>query len=81
MTKEMDKAAVESDETMLFDANGAARVCAMSRTAWYKRMACGQVPRPVRIGGLVRWRRRELEDWIAAGCPPRSVWENRSGKK
>ncbi len=21
-----------------------------------------------------RWRRRELDDWLAAGCPPRSLW-------
>jgi len=30
----------------------------------------GTMPPPVRIGGLVRWPRRLVEDWIAAGCPP-----------
>ena len=31
----------------------------------------GRMPAPVRIGGsnAVRFRRQEIEDWIAAGCP------------
>ncbi len=29
----------------------------------------GAMPRPVRLGGLVRWRRTEIEQWIALGCP------------
>ncbi|MCP4640084.1 MAG: helix-turn-helix domain-containing protein [bacterium] len=30
----------------------------------------GRMPRPVRIGGLVRWARADLERWVADGCPP-----------
>lgn len=30
----------------------------------------GRMPRPVRLGSLVRWRRREILDWIADGCAP-----------
>ncbi len=37
-------------------------------------------PRPVRLGRLVRWSRQELEDWIAAGCPVRHVWEKQRGQ-
>ena len=29
----------------------------------------GKMPRPVKLGALVRWRRADLEAWIAAGCP------------
>jgi excisionase family DNA binding protein len=29
----------------------------------------GAMPQPVRLGTLVRWRRDEIEQWIAAGCP------------
>ena len=31
--------------------------------------AAGQMPAPVRLGALVRFRRTEIEGWIAAGCP------------
>ena len=29
----------------------------------------GRMPRPVKLGALVRWSRQEIEDWIAQGCP------------
>lgn len=29
----------------------------------------GRMPRPVKLGSLVRWRRADIEAWIAAGCP------------
>jgi excisionase family DNA binding protein len=28
-----------------------------------------RMPAPVHIGALVRWRRSEIEEWIASGCP------------
>ncbi len=34
-------------------------------------------PLPVRLGRLVRWRRDELEEWVAAGLPNREVWRQR----
>ncbi len=35
----------------------------------YRMVDAGRMPRPIKLGGLVRWRRDELLDWIAAGCP------------
>ena len=29
----------------------------------------GLIPPPVKLGTLVRWPRKTIEDWIAAGCP------------
>jgi excisionase family DNA binding protein len=29
----------------------------------------GQMPPAVRLGALVRWRRADLDRWLAAGCP------------
>ena len=34
----------------------------------------GRLPRPVRIGRAVRWRRAEVRAWTEAGCPPREEW-------
>ncbi len=31
--------------------------------------AAGRMPAPVKLGTLIRWPRRALQDWIAAGCP------------
>jgi predicted DNA-binding transcriptional regulator AlpA len=30
----------------------------------------GRMPAPLKLGSLVRWRRGEVLDWIAAGCLP-----------
>lgn len=29
----------------------------------------GRMPRPVKLGGAVRWDRVAISEWIASGCP------------
>jgi prophage regulatory protein len=43
-------------------------ICCAPRTI-YRLADAGQLPQPVRVGGLVRWRRADVNDWLAAGCP------------
>ncbi len=38
------------------------------RTIWRMRSCC-QLPKPVKVGGGVRWRQSDIESWIAQGCP------------
>jgi len=35
----------------------------------YRMSDMGRMPRPVKLGALVRWPREQLEGWIAEGCP------------
>ena len=35
----------------------------------YRLADAGRMPRPIKLGSLVRWRRSELESWINSGCP------------
>jgi len=35
----------------------------------YRLADAGRMPRPVRLGNLIRWRKAELDAWISAGCP------------
>jgi len=62
--------------TIAVDANQLAEMLGLSvRTV--RRLDCsGKLPRPVRIGGAVRWRRDEIDAWLAAGCPDREQWES-----
>ncbi|MBI5765385.1 MAG: helix-turn-helix domain-containing protein [Planctomycetes bacterium] len=39
----------------------------------------GRMPTPTRLGSLVRWRRRELQNWLEAGCP--SVRASKGGAR
>ena len=35
----------------------------------YRLADSGRMPRPIKLGALVRWPREQLESWIAHGCP------------
>jgi predicted DNA-binding transcriptional regulator AlpA len=37
--------------------------------------SAGRLPAPLRFGGHPRWRRKEILEWIDAGCPSREIWE------
>jgi prophage regulatory protein len=53
----------------LLSADEAATMCGLGRRTWWRYVTAGKAPGPVRLGGVVRWRRTELAAWIAAGCP------------
>jgi len=41
----------------------------------------GRIPSPIRLGRrCTRWRRNEIESWVAVGCPSRDRWEGMSGR-
>jgi excisionase family DNA binding protein len=35
----------------------------------YRLADSGRMPRPVKLGALVRWPRQVVQQWIADGCP------------
>jgi predicted DNA-binding transcriptional regulator AlpA len=46
------------------------------RTLWRFRDS-GRLPAPVALGRCIRWRRGDIERWVAAGCPDvrRTGWK------
>ena len=58
----------------LVDDREACRTSGVSRATWWKLHSQGRIPLPVRLGRRTLWRRRELHDWIDAGCPSRDRW-------
>lgn len=59
----------ERAPTELLDVKAVSALGVGSPRHIYRLSKTGRMPRPVKIGALVRWRRREILDWIAAGCP------------
>lgn len=53
----------------LLTAAESAEVAGVAKRSWWRYVSSGKAPAPVRLGGAVRWRRSELAEWIAAGCP------------
>lgn len=67
-----------AQNSLLINANELGKLLGLGRTKVYEMKKSGQLPCPVKIGGSVRWRREEVEAWVAAGCPPLRAWEMRS---
>lgn len=39
-----------------------------TRHVWTMR-DCGKMPRPVKLGALIRWRADDIREWVSSGCP------------
>ena len=50
---------------------------AVSKRQIFRLRASGKLPRPVKIGGSIRWNQAEIDKWIALGCPDRATFEAR----
>jgi excisionase family DNA binding protein len=53
----------------LLDVKAVAEILGVSTRHVYRLADAGRMPRPVKLGALVRWSRANLDEWIAAGCP------------
>jgi predicted DNA-binding transcriptional regulator AlpA len=61
---------VPAQAAALLDVQALAKICHCSTRHIYRMADAGRCPRPVKLGALVRWRRSEIEAWIAGGCKP-----------
>jgi excisionase family DNA binding protein len=53
----------------LLDVRAVAGLLGCSPRHVYRLSDSGHMPRPVRLGSLVRWSRQAVENWIGQGCP------------
>lgn len=52
----------------MVNAKTAAAIVGVSRRSWWRFVAEGRAPKPIRLGRCVRWRLLEIRDWINGGC-------------
>ena len=60
---------------LLLTVKQVAKLLGISERHAYKLDASGRLPRSIKLGKSVRWRREELERWVEAGSPDRARWE------
>jgi len=53
----------------LLDVRAVAAMLDCSQRHVYRLADAGRLPRPIKLGALIRWRRAELQNWLDAGCP------------
>jgi excisionase family DNA binding protein len=61
---------------LLLNAQQLAMILDVSQRTIWRLRDTGRLPRPIRIGGAVRWRRADVEKWIDDGCPAPSSRDN-----
>jgi excisionase family DNA binding protein len=54
----------------LLDVGAVAALLGCSKRTVYRLSDGSRMPRPLKLGQLVRWRRAEVLAWIAGGCEP-----------
>ena len=75
------KSLVTDDMKLLLTSRDAATICGCSTRVWRAWNVRGYTPQPVVINKMLFWRYKELEQWVAAGCPKREFWINQNRKK
>jgi excisionase family DNA binding protein len=60
----------DSPAQALLDVRAVAALLDCSTRHVYRLADAGRMPSPVRLGALIRWRRQDLDAWIAGGCKP-----------
>jgi predicted DNA-binding transcriptional regulator AlpA len=62
--------AAPAEPPALLDVRAVARLLDCSPRHVYRMSDSGRMPRPIKLGASIRWRRLELSRWIDDGCPP-----------
>ena len=82
MKQEKEKPNSVNSQSIAISAKQLSRLLGVSLRQVWRLNATGKLPRPIRIGGSVRWNRAEVIRWFSeAGCPDRQTWEAMEGIK
>jgi len=60
--------------------DGVAAMLACSPRTVRRLVDSGRIPRPVRLGGMIRWPRQPFELWVRQGCPSPAKAKRRPGQ-
>ena len=68
------KRALPIERRFILRAVELAGLLGLSRGTISRWLAEGALPKPIELNGMRVWRRVEVEDWLAAGCPLAKHW-------
>ncbi len=60
----------------LLTAKTVGEMLSLSKRQIFRLNSCGKLPKPLRIGGSVRWAESTIAKWLAAGAPDRKTFES-----
>ena len=59
-----------SQKVELVTAAEAAVIAGISKRSWTRLVQQSRAPQPIHLGGCIRWRLSDIEQWISNGCEP-----------
>ena len=62
-------------EALAISARELAEMLNVSLRQVWRLNSADKLPKPIRLGGSVRWDRDEILTWFKNGCPDRRAWE------
>lgn len=71
MMAELKEEKAEGIDAAMLTVDQVARMLCCSPRTVRRLTDAGRMPRPVRLGSLLRWPRESVESWISQGCPRR----------
>ena len=75
----METQLMKQSTQQLIDAEALGNLLGLASRTVRRHDVSGKLPKPIHLGGAVRWRLAEIEEWIKAGCPDRRDWEAMKG--
>ncbi len=64
-----------SNTHRLLTAQMLAERLSLSKRQVHRLNSAGRIPKPLRVGGSIRWSERTVNRWIEAGTPDRKTFE------
>ncbi|NLW83590.1 MAG: helix-turn-helix domain-containing protein [Phycisphaerae bacterium] len=59
------------DDALLVDYKAVCAMLSVGKNAFFSMRQSGRFPiQPIRLGGSVRYNRRQVESWVESGCSP-----------
>lgn len=55
----------DTEAPLLVRAKMAAQMLAMGESTFWRKVSQGELPKPVKVAGMTRWRIADLREWVA----------------
>ena len=60
---------MENEEKILLSVNEVAAILELNQQTVRNMANDGRMPKPIKVGGSVRWKKDTIFEWIESGCP------------
>lgn len=70
---------VNQTQPLVISAKQLSEMLGVSVRQVWRLNATGKLPKQIRLGGSVKWKRNEIIDWLGQNCPDRQTWEAMKG--